>query len=146
MLRLEALEDRCVPTVLQVGAREPFPTISSALTTAKAGDTILVHEGTYQETVDIATKNITLKGVNLSAVIKAPTNRAANAYSIVQVNGVKGVTIRGLTIEGTYTGTFTPVGSANAQLGLHVGIYVSNGGSATILNNHITNIRAQARQ
>src|SRR5262249_15415545 len=47
------------------------------------------------------------------------------------------VTVSNLTVEGPYTGSFTSVGGF--LLGLHSGIYVSNG-SARITNNHVTQI------
>jgi parallel beta-helix repeat protein len=128
-----------VPAVLQVGAHQPYLTITSALQVAQPGDTVRVHPGTYQEAVHIAQNNLTLEGVNLGAVIEAPANLASNGFSIVEVDGVSGVTVRNLTVEGPYTGTFTQVG--DDLLGLHVGIFVSHGGSATIAGNHVTDIR-----
>jgi parallel beta-helix repeat protein len=136
---LEALEDRRVPTVLQVGASEPFHTITSALQAAEPGDTIRVHPGTYQEAIDITTNDITLEGVNASAVIQAPASLASNEFALVQVKGATGVTIQGLTIEGPYNGGFTDVNGN--LLGLHAGIFVADSGSATINHNHITDIR-----
>jgi len=142
---LESLEGRLVPSaILQVGTGQHYQTITSALNAAKPGDTILVHPGTYQETVDITKNNITLagvaqEGVTQPVVVEAPTDLSANGYSIVQVNGATGVTIANLTVEGTYTGGFTNVNGN--LLGLHAGIYVSNGGSATIAHNTVTNIR-----
>jgi parallel beta-helix repeat protein len=138
VLRLEVLEDRCVPALLQVGVHEPYATITSALQAARPGDTVLVHPGTYQEAVNITKNNITLEGVNQSAVIQAPSSLASNDFSIVDVNGASGVTIRDLTIKGIYTGDLTQV--QNYLLGLHAGIYVSHGGSATISHNHVTGI------
>jgi parallel beta-helix repeat protein len=126
-------------TVLDVGAGEPYPTISSALLVAQPGDTIRIHPGTYQEAVDITTNNITLEGVDQSAVILAPSDLASNDFALVWVDGATGVTIQNLTVAGPYTGGFTKVG-ANL-LGLHAGIFVANGGSATILNDHVTDIR-----
>jgi parallel beta-helix repeat protein len=157
---LEGLEDRSVPATLQVGASEPYATISSALLAAKPGDTILVQPGVYQEAVNIAKNNITLEGVNQSAIIEPPpvstegplsvkadalvvstgSNLASNGYSIVEVNGATGVTIKNLTVEGPYTGGFTTLPDS-VILGLHAGIYVANGGSATITGNHVTDIR-----
>jgi parallel beta-helix repeat protein len=49
------------------------------------------------------------------------------------------VSIENLTVEGTYSGGYTNVNGN--LLGLHAGIYVSNGGSATITHNLVTDIR-----
>ena len=140
---LECLEERSVPAVLHVGTSEPYHTIASALLAANPGDTVLVQPGTYQEAVNITKNNITLEGVNQSAIIESPSTLAplaANGYSIVRVNGATGVTIEDLTVEGTYSGGFGTTANG-VLLGLHAGIYVANGGSATISDNHVTNIR-----
>jgi parallel beta-helix repeat protein len=155
---LERLEDRSVPATLHVGASEPYATISSALLAAKPGDTILIQPGVYQEAVNITKNNITLEGVSQSAIIEPPapavitsdvkkeavvasgSSLASNGYAIVEVNGATGVTIKDLTVEGPYTGGFTTLPDG-VILGLHAGIFVANGGSATITDNHVTNIR-----
>jgi parallel beta-helix repeat protein len=109
------------------------------LQAARPGDTVRVHPGMYQEAVHITQNHVTLEGVSQSAVIEAPVNLASNGFAIVEVDGATGVTIRDLTVEGPYTGSFTPVG--DDLLGLHVGIFVAGGGSATIRDDHVTNIR-----
>jgi parallel beta-helix repeat protein len=133
------MEDRLVPSVLQVGANEPFHTITGALQAANPGDTIRVHPGNYREAIEITKDNITLEGVNPSAVLLAPSDLASNDFALLWVNGATGVTIRGLTVDGLYDGGFTQV--QDKLLGLHAGIFVGNGGSATIVQNHITDVR-----
>jgi parallel beta-helix repeat protein len=140
-LHVEALEDRRVLSTLHVGAHETYHTIAAALTAAKAGDTIQLKAGVYQEAVNITKNDITLRG-DKNAVIKAPnsvSDMAANGYSLVQVNGAQRVTLRDLNINGLYSGGFDTVG--NNLLGIHAGIFISHGGSATIRNNHVTNVR-----
>jgi parallel beta-helix repeat protein len=136
---LEPLDERLVPAVLQVGVHQQFHTITSALQAASPGDTVLVHPGIYQEAVDINKNGITLRGVNKSAIIQAPASLVSNDYALVWVDGVTGVTIRNLTVEGPYNGTPTDVNGL--LLGMHAGIFVSDGGSATIANNLVTDIR-----
>ncbi len=136
---VETLEDRVVPSVLQVGTNQPYPTIGSALQAANPGDTIRVHPGTYQEAVDITKNNITLQGVNQSAIIQSPSDLSSNDFAIVWVNGATGVTISHLSVEGPYNGGFSTVNGN--LLGLHAGIFVGNGGSATISHDHVTDIR-----
>ncbi len=137
--RLEILEDRLAPAVLRVGAGEPYHTITSALAAANPGDTVRVDPGVYREAVNIAKNNIPLEGVNLDAVIQAPASLAGNDFPLVEVNGAAGVTIRHLTVAGPYTGGFTTVNGR--QLGLRAGIFVAHGGSASIAENRVTDIR-----
>jgi parallel beta-helix repeat protein len=135
---LEGLEHRLVPSVLHVGASEPYHTITSAVNAAHPGDTIRVDPGVYQEQVFLTKNDVTLQGVNQAAVIKAPSTFAPNTYALVEVDGAKDVTISNLTVEGPYAGGFTNVNGY--LLGMHAGIFVAGGGSATITNNHVTNI------
>jgi parallel beta-helix repeat protein len=135
---LDRLDDRILPAVLNVGVGQPYSTIASSLQAANPGDTVLIHPGTYQEAVDVTVNNLTLEGVNQSAVIESPTNLTANNYSLVWVNGAKGVKIENLTVEGPYTGGFAAVNGE--QLGLHAGIFIYNGGSADIAHNLVTNV------
>jgi parallel beta-helix repeat protein len=124
---------------LQVGVHQTFHTIASALQAACPGDTVLIHPGVYQEAVDINKNGITLRGVNRSAIIQAPLSLTSNDYALVWVDGATGVTVRNLTVEGPFNGTPSDVNGL--LLGLHAGIFVSNGGSATITNNLVTDIR-----
>jgi F-box protein 11 len=136
---LESMEDRLVPAVLQVGAGETYHTIGAALQAAQPGDTVRVHPGAYREAIQITENDITLEGVNQAAVLLAPSNLASNDFALLWVNGATGVTIKDLTVDGLYDGGFTQVN--DKLLGLHAGIFVGNGGSARIVQNHITDVR-----
>lgn len=50
--------------VLHVGNGRTFSTITDAYNSAEDGDTILVHEGTYDETVHAYTKKVHIKGID----------------------------------------------------------------------------------
>jgi hypothetical protein len=132
------LEDRTVPSVLEVGADQTFKTIQAAVTAAQSNDTILVDPGTYKEQVLIdntghSRDNLTIEGSGQnSTFIQAPTLSGVNHNAIVEISGAQNVTIENFTIEG-------PSGVANSG-GELFGIRVDNGGSATITQNHITKI------
>jgi hypothetical protein len=110
-----------------------YHTIQSAVTAAPAGARIKVCAGTYIEQVNIPAgkDGLTLYSVpDLQAVIKAPpllTGREA----IVEDSGAQNVTIRHFTITGP--GGF----GCNS---IRYGVFVGNGGSALITDNHITQI------
>jgi parallel beta-helix repeat protein len=122
-----------VPATLHVGATEPFHTIQSAVNAAHPGDKILVDPGTYQEQVTIpaADDGLTLASKRpLEAIIKAPSALTGNK-SIVDDAGAHEVTIRDFTITGP---------GATGVGGIGFGIRIDSGGSATIVDNHITKI------
>jgi parallel beta-helix repeat protein len=138
--QLEALEDRLTPsscsnpaTVLHVGANETYTTINAALTVAKPGNVIKVDAGTYVEQLNVTVNNVKLEGSGPKTIIEAPTTLPnAGPKALIDVNGATGVTIQGFTIEGN------PNGAVDS---LEYGVRVDHGGSATIADNHITNIR-----
>ncbi|MEA2066291.1 MAG: right-handed parallel beta-helix repeat-containing protein [Thermotogota bacterium] len=87
--------DKTVGNIIEVGTEEDmYSTIQSAINAAKAGDIVLVHPGTYEETLSI-TKGIILRGVDRdSVVIKSDKSSNARIY-IRQANGFS---IENLTI------------------------------------------------
>ncbi|HEY0069728.1 MAG TPA: right-handed parallel beta-helix repeat-containing protein [Chloroflexia bacterium] len=111
-----------------------YTSIQAAVTAASPGDTIKVCPGTYVEQVNIpAGKNgLTLRSERKDeAIIKAPPAMAGQK-AIVNVAGATGITISSFTISGPGGG---PCDS------LRYGVRVDGGGSADILDNHITSIR-----
>lgn len=139
-LRIEGLEQRNLLAVHFVDddlADRPdagFQSIQAAVDAAQPGDRIRVYPGTYQEQVTIPdTKDgIDLRSVDLeAAVIEAPP--AMTEPGIVHVAGADDVLIRGFTITGPFSSVST----------LRSGIFVGGGGSARIVENHITAIRAE---
>jgi parallel beta-helix repeat protein len=110
-----------------------FKTIQAAVDASHAGDQILVAKGTYTEQVTIpADKDrLTLRSNSaLQAVIQAPATLDAS-LAIVHIAGAERVTVKGFTVSG-------PGSAAGA---LDVGIAVTDGGSARILDNKVTAIR-----
>lgn len=111
-----------------------YLTIQAAVTAAAPGSEIVVCAGTYVEQVTIpASKNdLTLRSDKpLAAIIQAPAVMTGNK-AIVDVAGAQNVTIRGFTITG-------PGGGGCDSI--RWGVRVDSGGSATIRENHITEIR-----
>jgi Leucine-rich repeat (LRR) protein len=63
------------------GTREhPFDRIQEAIEVAREGATIVVHAGTYRETIDLLGKSLTLTGLD-------PNDRGAGAWPVVDGNG-----------------------------------------------------------
>jgi parallel beta-helix repeat protein len=130
--RLEALEDRSVPAVLNVGPGDHFKTISAAIAQAHKNDIILVDPGTYTEQLSIT--GHTRDGLKIVAedpddptVIKAPTGLNG---SIVDIENVSDVLFQG----------FTVTGNGNAAGTIDSAVRVDTGASATIRDNHITGL------
>jgi parallel beta-helix repeat protein len=135
-LRLEALEERWVPSTLTVGTGKTYATIGAALTAANSGDTIDVYPGTYSEQLTIAKPGIKL--------VAQPTTATSNDV-ILTDPGVGPVTVGSANIGGALidvTATNVKVtgfkinGTSNDP-NLFDDIRIYNGGSATISNNTI---------
>jgi len=111
-----------------------YPTIQSAVAAATPGDKIKVCRGTYVEQVTIPPGKddlVLFSEGAWQAVVKAPPVMV-DPKAIIHVNGARNVTIRHFTIAGPGGG---PCDS------IRWGVRVDNGGSATITDNHITDIR-----
>lgn len=120
------------------GPNDPgYATIQAAINASASGDKIMVADGTYTEQVTIPAgmNNLDLKAQHhWGAMIKAPAAMVAPG-AIVWVNGATGVSIKDFVIGGPSAGWIGPFG-----LNLY-GVRVDGGGSASIENNHITDIR-----
>jgi parallel beta-helix repeat protein len=141
-LGCELLERRDVPATLRVGATETYHTIQAAVNAAAAtttvADTILIDAGTYNEQVVIpssinTTNSLVINAASLSnkPTIK-PTVALSMSMAIVDVNGATGVTLENVIIDGSGTST------------AWFGVFVENGGNATIQSNTIQNVTATA--
>ncbi|MBV9658693.1 MAG: right-handed parallel beta-helix repeat-containing protein [Verrucomicrobia bacterium] len=111
-----------------------YPSIQAAVTAASPGDNIVVSPGTWVEQVVIPAgkDKLTLKSEKpLQAIIKAPPVMVG-IKAIVQVDGAQNVKIQAFTIAGP--------GGGNPD-SIEFGVFVGNNGSATIQQNHITDIR-----
>lgn len=117
------------------------PTIQGAVSAASAGDTILVCPGLYDEQVTIATANLTIAGAGIGSTIVQPSSVIANTTNLVTgasiaaillVNGVSGVTIQDVTVDGS-------VAAFNACTPGYMGIFYRNA-SGTIDATHVTNL------
>ncbi len=137
--RLILLEDRWVPSTLLVDddlvqfPHAKYQTIQAAVDAAAPGDTILVAKGTYVEQVTIPADKDDLTILSQQtgkAVIQAPA-MLDSSLAIVHIVGADDVTIKGFTVTG-------PGSTAGA---LDIGIAVTDGGSARIVDNKVTAIR-----
>lgn len=114
-----------------------YKTINGALINALAGDTLLVHAGTYTEQVNI-TKSLTLTGDGAATTtIQAPGSLANDAFgnkTIVEFTGAVTDTMSGFTINGPGP---TGCGSINE------GIIVTAGANLTLSATTVSAIRDQ---
>jgi Right handed beta helix region len=118
-------------------------TITDALKHAEPGDTFSV-SGICRERVTITTDGITLDGQG-SAVVDGGGGGPVEFTGVVTVNGARGVTIKGLTVQrgpgegilGQRGATFT-VKDTTVQDNASTGIAVGDGSTA-----HLTDVTAQ---
>jgi parallel beta-helix repeat protein len=125
-LRLEALEDRYVPSTLFANTNTGLQAVVNA---AAAGDTVVVAPGTYNEQVTIS-KSITLEGAQFGVDARSPRGQES------VVDGVSGSTAfvvqaNDVTIDG-----FTISGNTNANL-FGAGLYIAPGVTGTQVKNDI---------
>lgn len=77
-------------------------TVQAGVNTASSGDLVCVQNGTYTESVDIATSDITLQSLNgpNSATIEANVGGlSGDVMSVISLADTPGVTINGFTIQ-----------------------------------------------
>ena len=118
-----------------------YSTISAAVAAAAPGDTIEVCQGTYDEQVKVTTANLTINGAGAGSTIIKPSVALPNSsslysgaaiYGIVVVDGVTGVTIQDLTVDGADA-------AAPLACNTYVGIFY-RAASGTISHTRVTNI------
>jgi nitrous oxidase accessory protein NosD len=114
---------------IQVDATGDAATIQAGIDSAAAGDTVLVGPGTYFENLSVVNKDIRLLGEGgPEATIVDGSHRLD---SVIYMSGQ----LRTLLIEGfTITGGVGHYQNSTTGGG---GIYLDNGASPTIRNNHI---------
>ena len=117
----------------------PYTTITAALAVAVDGDTIIVHEGTYDEQVVITTSDLMLKGVGDTKPMI--TVGAGTTGAIVHVWGATDVSIVGFEIDGAGNGLAgNPASGGPATDQRFYGIRYSNA-SGTVRNNEVHGIK-----
>jgi nitrous oxidase accessory protein NosD len=131
-LRLEALEDRAVPAILQVNPAIPtaFHTIQSAINAAQPGDTIDVAHGSYFEDV-IIDRSVSLIGQPDPLIHQNPfivgTGGSGGVEAVVRIaNGVSNVTIQNFAI-----------GDGEGQQQVQVGVLIGVGASNVNFNHNV---------
>jgi predicted outer membrane repeat protein len=123
----------------------PGGSIQRAIDQAQSGDTVLVHPGTYVETLDYAGKGITVTGTapDDSLVVLGTRVNANGQGSVVRfISGEDGdAVLRGLALTGG-NGLIYRLGSHGGESRAGGGVFCSNGSSPTIsncmiFNNHV---------
>ncbi|HDS44588.1 MAG TPA: hypothetical protein ENN68_00550 [Methanomicrobia archaeon] len=102
---------------LHVGTGQTYATIQAAVDAGNQGDTIIVHDGTYNENVDV-NKRLTIQSQNGSAVTTVQALGTGDVFH---------VTADYVNISG-----FTVTGASNAT---YAGIYLDNVSNCNIFNN-----------
>src|SRR5262245_19892892 len=124
----------------------PYTTIAIAVAAARPRDVIKICPGTYPEQITIA-KSLTLRGE--SGAVVQPSAMVANTTSLVTgnalatiivVDGVRGVIIEGLTIDGADNGIDSCPAPAQAPVPDLFGVFYRNA-SGTIRDSAIRNTR-----
>ena len=108
---------------LHVGPGQTYSTIQSAVNAASAGDTIIVHDGTYNENVDVDVAHLTIQSQNGSANCIVQGTLDDHVFYIGYNKDY--VNLSGFTIKGA-------AGSTKA------GIYPDHGDYCNISNNDIS--------
>jgi parallel beta-helix repeat protein len=135
ILRMEALEDRTLPTTFVVNPTPgvgQFTSINTAVNdpTVMNGDTIVVDPGTYTEQVMI-NKSLTIQGNGAGAIIQAaPTLATADSFGLhvlVEVGNAVTVTMSNLTIQGPSTN-------------INAGILIVGGATANVTGTTVAHI------
>lgn len=131
-------------------AGNPFKTITKAATVAVAGSTIQLTAGTFglDDQIEFTTKNLTLVGAGVGqSTIKGhatlvrnypqgvpPSVTLTDHRAVIVINGPARIDIRNLTIDADFN-------FANLTSGRLYGLFVLNGGDATVDNVEIKNAR-----
>ena len=136
---------------LLVGKIREFKTISTAVSKAMAGDTILVDAGHYKEKNLIIRKDIVLSGINY------PVLDGENKYEVISVMG-NGIVVEGFKIINSGSSSLEDLSGIKVYDSNHViirnnilentffGIYIQNGVNCTIENNKLTSYREEEQQ
>jgi len=85
-----------------------YKTIQEAVDAAKAGDLVLVDEGTYNEAVDVSTADITIRGVDRNKVILDGEFKLENGIRVLDTDGV---TVENMTARNYVSNGFFWTGS-----------------------------------
>jgi parallel beta-helix repeat protein len=151
VLRVQQLEDRCVPSIVYVdptgigpNGKHAYKTIHSAVNTVPGGTTIVVDPGSYTEDVTITKAGISLLGAQ-AGINPVPGRSGAEST----LNGsitftAANVTVNGFTIDSTehvalQAGWSSGAGATNAIIVNNIvnasiyGIYVGSANALTTL-------------
>jgi nitrous oxidase accessory protein NosD len=94
------------------------PTIQDAVDSANNGDLILIAPGTYHESVNVATKALTIRGEDRNGVILDGRDRLLNGVSVT----APGVSVENLTVHSfrqngvVFNGATEPDGTVNPDI------------------------------
>ena len=136
---------------IRVGANRAYKNITSAITAAVAGDTVLVDAGYYKEKNLIIKKSIVLKGINF------PVLDGEKKYEIISITA-DGVVVDGFKLLRSGSSSMEDLSgikvydSNNVTVKNNIledtffGIYIQNGNNCTIKNNILKGIGKEEYQ
>jgi hypothetical protein len=114
-----------------------FTSVQAAVDFASQNTTIKVCPGTYTEQVTVGKNKLKLQSAEqLQAIIKAPAVMAEPGDLVRITNGAKGVELKGFTVAGPLPDALF------CSSEIRAGVKVDENASATIRDNHITEIRS----
>ena len=132
--------------------QKTFSSVQAAVDAAQAGSTVLICPGTYVEQVTIARNDLTLLGSGQGVTVLRPSAVPATVTGvlvpylvapIVVVNGVSGVTVSRLTVDGSVAES----GVSNMdcpQVGFYAGIHFRNA-SGTVDSTQVMKVNSGTR-
>jgi len=82
-------------------AAHPYNTISEGVSNASPSDTVLVHDGTYTELVNMGISQVTLRSENgyASTTVMRPASAPTSGVAVIAVHAVADVTVEGFTVS-----------------------------------------------
>ena len=118
-------------------------TIQQAVNNARAGDVIIVHNGTFNENVDVDVSHLTIRSENGSSNCSVRASADDHVFEVTAdyVN-ISGFTVTGVTIDSWYVGIYIGNQAEHCNISCNNvsensrGIYLDNSKNNTLMDNY----------